>query len=235
LPPIPLFTRSTSLSLSLSLSLACVVFFFFLSIFCLSLFVSFFFFVVYVQRGYRNPALVEPALEKGEYTQDHGVFSHSSWVNHDSIHYFRDDVTGLKAIVGIHDTLLGPALGGCRLYNYKNETDALNDVLRLSRGMTFKAACAGLPLGGGCVLLLFFLSLVSFVCVCVWKFFVYVSFCFVWFVFLFMVCLKLSNSHVRCCCALWWYMVSCRSCLFFLTFLVYFLFLCPVLLYLFYF
>jgi len=77
------------------------------------------------------------------------VFSHSSWVNHDSIHYFRDDVTGLKAIVGIHDTLLGPALGGCRLYNYKNETEALNDVLRLSRGMTFKAACAGLPLGGG--------------------------------------------------------------------------------------
>jgi hypothetical protein len=115
---------------------------------------------------------VEPALgETGAYTQEHGVFSHSSWVNHDSIHYFRDDVTGLKAIVGIHDTLLGPALGGCRLYNYKNETEALNDVLRLSRGMTFKAACAGLPLGGGYVL-----QLQGCVCVCVCVFFFFFFF-----------------------------------------------------------
>src|SRR5690606_38978304 len=55
----------------------------------------------------------------------------------------------LKAIIGIHNTVLGPALGGTRMWNYSNEQEAVNDVLRLSRGMTYKSAISGLNLGGG--------------------------------------------------------------------------------------
>lgn len=62
---------------------------------------------------------------------------------------FHDKATGLKAITCIHNTVLGPALGGSRFYNYKHEDDAILDVLRLARGMTYKSAVAGLPLGGG--------------------------------------------------------------------------------------
>lgn len=62
---------------------------------------------------------------------------------------FHDKTTGLKGITVIHDTTLGPALGGTRLWNYKNEDEAILDCLRLARGMTYKNACAGLPLGGG--------------------------------------------------------------------------------------
>ena len=58
-------------------------------------------------------------------------------------------VTGLTAIIAIHSTVLGPALGGTRMYPYATEEQALRDVLELSRGMTYKAAAAGLPLGGG--------------------------------------------------------------------------------------
>src|SRR5881392_276650 len=56
---------------------------------------------------------------------------------------------GLKAIIAIHNTALGPALGGTRMWNYKNEEEALVDVLRLSKGMSYKASAAGLNLGGG--------------------------------------------------------------------------------------
>ena len=62
---------------------------------------------------------------------------------------FHDKSTGLKAITCIHNTVLGPALGGSRFYNYQHEDDAILDVLRLARGMTYKSAVAGLPLGGG--------------------------------------------------------------------------------------
>lgn len=68
---------------------------------------------------------------------------------HEQVSFFQDKESGLKAIVGIHSTVLGPALGGCRMWNYSSEFEALNDVLRLSRGMTYKAAVAGLRLGGG--------------------------------------------------------------------------------------
>ena len=61
----------------------------------------------------------------------------------------RDEATGLNAFVAIHDTTLGPALGGLRMYPYRESRDALTDVLRLARGMTYKSAVAGLPLGGG--------------------------------------------------------------------------------------
>lgn len=65
------------------------------------------------------------------------------------VHFARDEASGLRAIVAIHDTRLGPALGGCRFLHYAKEEDAIVDALRLARGMTYKAALAGLPLGGG--------------------------------------------------------------------------------------
>ena len=68
---------------------------------------------------------------------------------HENVVYCEDKDTGLKAIIAIHDTTLGPALGGTRMWNYSSKEDALNDVLRLSRGMTYKAAISGLKLGGG--------------------------------------------------------------------------------------
>lgn len=76
-------------------------------------------------------------------------FSLAESMGHESVVFCNDPVSGLKAIIGIHDTTLGPALGGTRLWSYDNEADALKDVMRLSRGMTYKAACAGLHLGGG--------------------------------------------------------------------------------------
>lgn len=77
------------------------------------------------------------------------VFGQLSFDNHEQIVFCNDKDTGLKAIIGIHNTVLGPALGGTRMWQYNSEWDALNDVLRLSRGMTFKSAITGLNLGGG--------------------------------------------------------------------------------------
>jgi len=70
-------------------------------------------------------------------------------MGHEEVVFFQDKSCGLKAIVAIHDTTLGPALGGTRFWQYANEEEALIDVLRLSRGMTYKAAVSGLNLGGG--------------------------------------------------------------------------------------
>jgi leucine dehydrogenase len=77
------------------------------------------------------------------------VFGQISFDGHEQIVFCNDEDTGLKAIIGIHNTVLGPALGGTRMWSYKSEWHALNDVLRLSRGMTFKSAITGLNLGGG--------------------------------------------------------------------------------------
>tara|TARA_B100001287_G_scaffold9565_1_gene7429 strand:+ start:3099 stop:4169 length:1071 start_codon:yes stop_codon:yes gene_type:complete len=77
------------------------------------------------------------------------VISQMSSMEHDQILFCSDNKTGLKAIIAIHDTTLGPALGGTRMWSYKTELEALNDVLRLSRGMTFKNAISDLALGGG--------------------------------------------------------------------------------------
>jgi len=77
------------------------------------------------------------------------VFGQISFDNHEQIVFCNDKDTGLKAIIGIHNTILGPALGGTRMWHYSNEWEALNDVLRLSRGMTYKSAITGLNLGGG--------------------------------------------------------------------------------------
>lgn len=76
-------------------------------------------------------------------------FENSARQGHESIHQFHDAATGLKAIIAIHSTVLGPAGGGCRLWHYDSEEEAVTDVLRLSRGMTYKNAMAGLPMGGG--------------------------------------------------------------------------------------
>lgn len=77
------------------------------------------------------------------------VFGQISFDDHEQIVFCNDKDTGLKAIISIHNTVLGPALGGTRMWNYNNEWAALNDALRLSRGMTFKSAITGLNLGGG--------------------------------------------------------------------------------------
>ena len=77
------------------------------------------------------------------------VLSSRAFDEHEQVVFGHDAETGLKAIIAIHDTRLGPALGGCRMWPYESEEAALTDVLRLSRGMTYKSALAGLPLGGG--------------------------------------------------------------------------------------
>lgn len=77
------------------------------------------------------------------------VFDHPEFDRHQSVHYFDEPDLGLRAIIALHSTALGPAAGGCRRWHYASEADALTDVLRLSRGMTFKNAVAGLPFGGG--------------------------------------------------------------------------------------
>ena len=81
------------------------------------------------------------------------VFSHASFDDHEQVLFVSDEPSGLRGIIGIHSTVLGPAAGGCRMYPYASVEAALDDVLRLSRGMTLKNAAAGLPLGGGkCVI-----------------------------------------------------------------------------------
>ena len=77
------------------------------------------------------------------------VFGGLAELNHEQVVFCYDEPTGLKAIIGIHNTVLGPALGGTRMWNYASEQEAIRDVLRLSRGMTYKAAITGLNLGGG--------------------------------------------------------------------------------------
>jgi leucine dehydrogenase len=81
--------------------------------------------------------------------EDFQVIEKMSQMNHEQLVFCNDKETGLKAIIAIHDTSLGPALGGTRMWNYNCDNDAIIDVLRLSRGMTFKAAITGLSLGGG--------------------------------------------------------------------------------------
>ncbi len=78
-----------------------------------------------------------------------GFFDSPDLHGHEEVVFTHDPQTGLKAIIAIHNTTLGPALGGCRVWNYKSEAAAVRDVLRLSEGMTYKSAISGLNLGGG--------------------------------------------------------------------------------------
>lgn len=77
------------------------------------------------------------------------MFDHPSYDAHEGIHAIHDAESGLRAIIAIHSTALGPAAGGCRMWNYPDSDAMLTDALRLSQGMSFKNAMAGLPLGGG--------------------------------------------------------------------------------------
>lgn len=77
------------------------------------------------------------------------VFESMDKKEHEQVVFCNDPDTGLKSIIAIHNTDIGPALGGCRMWNYESEEAALKDVLRLSRGMSYKAAIANLNLGGG--------------------------------------------------------------------------------------
>jgi leucine dehydrogenase len=77
------------------------------------------------------------------------LFGHLKAYDYGEVHFKHDKATGLKAIVAIHDSRLGPALGGCRFLPYDTDEDAVVDALRLARGMTYKAAITGLAHGGG--------------------------------------------------------------------------------------
>ncbi len=78
-----------------------------------------------------------------------GIFDKMAEMGHEQLVFCYDKSTGLRMIIGVHDTTLGPALGGCRMWPYESEEAALEDVMRLSRGMTYKNSAMGLRLGGG--------------------------------------------------------------------------------------
>jgi leucine dehydrogenase len=77
------------------------------------------------------------------------MFDNPSFDAHERVVFAEDQESGLRAIVAVHSTRRGPGAGGCRFWNYRSSADALTDALRLSRGMSYKNAMAGLPLGGG--------------------------------------------------------------------------------------
>ncbi|MGH3851356.1 MAG: Glu/Leu/Phe/Val dehydrogenase dimerization domain-containing protein, partial [Pseudonocardiaceae bacterium] len=83
--------------------------------------------------------VVEPVV-----ASEHVVFGRTEADAHEQVVFCQDRHSGLKAVIAVHSTLLGPALGGTRFYAYTHEGDALDDVLRLARAMTYKAAAAGL-------------------------------------------------------------------------------------------
>ncbi len=77
------------------------------------------------------------------------LFDSPSFANHEGVHAVFDEKTGLRAIIAVHSTARGPAVGGTRMWNYASSAEALEDVLRLSRGMSYKNAVADLEMGGG--------------------------------------------------------------------------------------
>lgn len=77
------------------------------------------------------------------------VFEHKAFDDHEKVLFATDPATGLKAILAVHSTARGPAVGGCRMWKYDSSADALTDVLRLSQGMSYKNVMADLPIGGG--------------------------------------------------------------------------------------
>ena len=86
---------------------------------------------------------------EGEVGRQLEIFEVMANKEHDQLVFWSDVSIGYRGIIAIHDTTLGPALGGTRFWNYTSETEAITDVLRLARGMTYKAAITGLALGGG--------------------------------------------------------------------------------------
>src|SRR6516225_3588730 len=98
-------------------------------------------------RSHSEILVGRPRLEDERLSQR--VFSHPDYDGHEALLFAQDTASGLRALIAIHDTTLGPAFGGCRMYPYASEQHAMTDVLRLSRGMTYKAAICELPYGGG--------------------------------------------------------------------------------------
>ncbi len=88
-------------------------------------------------------------IKASETIREGSIFGQIQQMDHEQLVICHDEATGLKALIGIHNTTLGPALGGTRMWPYATEEEAITDVLRLSRGMTFKNSLAGLNLGGG--------------------------------------------------------------------------------------
>lgn len=88
-------------------------------------------------------------IEATPQTAAASVFDQMSTMEHEQLVFCNDEATGLKAIIALHNTVLGPGMGGTRMWNYASEEEAVKDALRLSRGMTFKSAIAGLNIGGG--------------------------------------------------------------------------------------
>lgn len=116
-------------------------------IFCLNLSSLFDDFIILINNS--NNAMDATFATGKELQKMDPVFGQLSFDNHEQIVFCNDKDTGLKAIIGIHNSVMGPALGGTRMWNYNTEWEALNDVLRLSRGMTYKSAITGLNIGGG--------------------------------------------------------------------------------------
>ncbi len=77
------------------------------------------------------------------------LFMHPAFDHHERVVFIHDQASGLRALIAVHNSIAGPASGGVRFWHYQSEDEALLDVLRLSKGMSFKAVMAGLPLGGG--------------------------------------------------------------------------------------
>ncbi|HSI74252.1 MAG TPA: Glu/Leu/Phe/Val dehydrogenase dimerization domain-containing protein [Lunatimonas sp.] len=88
-------------------------------------------------------------IKTAETEKEESIFGQLSAMGHEQVVFCHDEPTGLKAIIAIHNTVLGPSLGGTRMWHYSSEESAITDALRLSRGMTFKAAISGLNIGGG--------------------------------------------------------------------------------------
>jgi leucine dehydrogenase len=96
----------------------------------------------------KKAQLIMPQATENATISGTTIFNQLSPFDHEEMLFCNDNATGLRAIICIHNTVLGPGLGGTRFYNYANDQDAITDVLRLSRGMSFKSAIAGLNLGG---------------------------------------------------------------------------------------
>ena len=92
---------------------------------------------------------VENILSKDHLVHDEDFLDYAMSHGFGDLHFKTDPQTGMKALIAIHSTKLGPALGGCRFIEYPNTIAAIKDVLRLAMGMSYKAASVGLPLGGG--------------------------------------------------------------------------------------
>lgn len=97
----------------------------------------------------RDLSMIETKSAETVVGMEQKVFGPLSDLGHEQVLFCSDNETGLKAIIAVHSSVLGPALGGTRMWTYASDMDALTDVLRLSRGMSFKAAISGLNLGGG--------------------------------------------------------------------------------------